>query len=358
MKTTKWFALLESLRLRHQAINIWIGAAMAFPLIPVFLGGVTLYTAWKGGQKGVRGVRSMRQAKCSVADAKRRYEAGVATVEELRSDVALTAQEYGSLLLNTLRTTIRRFVDVLDQIGQQQDASDIEALKSIGLTHVEIEAFRVRVVDANTMVAGGVGAVGAGLAAASTSTAMIGLLGTASTGTAIAGLSGAAATNATLAWLGGGSLAAGGWGMAGGAVILGGVALGPGILVAGWALDAQGEKALTRAVEKNAEVDIALGELSVVSTKLEGIVSRIYELESVVVALNEPCKLAMGVLESVVAGGFDRNRDTDLKAFQVAGIQVKSLSRALRAPVLGSDGELSDESATLVAEFEHLKMDN
>ena len=62
-------------------------------------------------------------------------------------------------------------------------------------------------------VAGGVGAP----AVVST---LVASLGTASTGTAISTLSGAAATKATLAWLGGGTLAAGGLGVAGGAVVL------------------------------------------------------------------------------------------------------------------------------------------
>lgn len=45
-------------------------------------------------------------------------------------------------------------------------------------------------------------------------------LGHASTGTAISSLSGVAATSAKLAWLGGGSLAAGGFGVAGGTAVL------------------------------------------------------------------------------------------------------------------------------------------
>ena len=61
---------------------------------------------------------------------------------------------------------------------------------------------------------------------------LVASLGTASTGTAISTLSGAAATKATLAWLGGGTLAAGGLGVAGGAVVLG-------VLCAGGALGAK-----------------------------------------------------------------------------------------------------------------------
>lgn len=49
---------------------------------------------------------------------------------------------------------------------------------------------------------------------------LIATYATAGTGTAISSLSGAAATNATLAWLGGGSLASGGYGVAGGMIAM------------------------------------------------------------------------------------------------------------------------------------------
>lgn len=57
--------------------------------------------------------------------------------------------------------------------------------------------------------------------------AIVSAIGTASTGTAIGTLSGVAATNATLAWFGGGALAAGGAGMSGGMLVLGGIVAAP-----------------------------------------------------------------------------------------------------------------------------------
>ncbi len=56
--------------------------------------------------------------------------------------------------------------------------------------------------------------------------------GVAGTGTSISALSGAAATKATLAWLGGGTIASGGGGMAVGSVVLSGMTLGVGTLIA------------------------------------------------------------------------------------------------------------------------------
>lgn len=73
--------------------------------------------------------------------------------------------------------------------------------------------------------------VGAAEAAA---LAMVASYATASSGAAISSLSGIAATKASMAWLGGGALSAGGFGMAGGAIVLtaGGAAV---AIVAGWA---------------------------------------------------------------------------------------------------------------------------
>lgn len=86
----------------------------------------------------------------------------------------------------------------------------------------------------------------------------VGILATASTGTAISTLSGVAATNATLAWLGGGSLAAGGFGMAGGMIALGGIVAGPALAIGGFMLASKAEEAMTAARQYRDEVDVAI----------------------------------------------------------------------------------------------------
>ncbi|RUM31653.1 MAG: hypothetical protein DSY42_02370 [Aquifex sp.] len=93
-------------------------------------------------------------------------------------------------------------------------------------------------------------------------------IGTASTGTAIATLSGAAFENALLAWLGGGAIAAGGGGIALGTLILGGITLGPAILVGGLVLNGKAEEALTEAREYEKEVEKAIAKAKIVIEKL------------------------------------------------------------------------------------------
>ena len=81
------------------------------------------------------------------------------------------------------------------------------------------------------------GAVAAGSVTGVAALGLVTAFGTASTGTALATLSGPAYVHATLAALGGGSLATGGFGMAGGAAVLGAVVAAPMLAVASFAAD-------------------------------------------------------------------------------------------------------------------------
>ncbi|WP_218911012.1 hypothetical protein [Pseudoalteromonas sp. MIP2626] len=81
------------------------------------------------------------------------------------------------------------------------------------------------------------------------------IIGSASTGTAITSLSGIAATNATLAWFGGGSIAAGGAGMAGGFMVLGGIIAAPAMYFAVTGSYKKVEKIKMKKVELLAEIE-------------------------------------------------------------------------------------------------------
>lgn len=83
---------------------------------------------------------------------------------------------------------------------------------------------------ANRSAVAGVAGVGAGAAASAVTLGLISTYATAGTGVAISTLSGASATSASLAWVGGGTVASGGFGVAGGTVILG---TGVGIVLVG-----------------------------------------------------------------------------------------------------------------------------
>lgn len=108
----------------------------------------------------------------------------------------------------------------------------------------------------------------------------------ASTGTPIATLSGAAAYNATMAAIGGGSLAAGGWGMAGGAMVLGAAAVAPILVVAGLAYALHAEKALTNAGEQSKEVNKALEKMDLAEARLNKITNYIQRINLSLTVIN------------------------------------------------------------------------
>ncbi|WP_181882211.1 hypothetical protein [Helicobacter aurati] len=109
-------------------------------------------------------------------------------------------------------------------------------------THTKMIIVHRTITDLNTTLGGFAAGTVAGAMAGFGAFGTAGLLATASTGTAIASLSGVAATNATLAWFGGGSLAAGGLGMAGGTMVLGGLVAAPVLAVFSTFLAADAER--------------------------------------------------------------------------------------------------------------------
>lgn len=108
--------------------------------------------------------------------------------------------------------------------------------------------------------AGGVGAAVGG-AASGLLASWVTASAVASTGTAISSLAGAAATNATLAWLGGGTLAAGGFGVAGGTLVLASVVTLPALIIAGGVFVYQRRQMQAKAHAESDRLNLAEAEL-------------------------------------------------------------------------------------------------
>lgn len=188
-----------------------------------------------GAGKTVKGFIDSKEANDLTADANSRVDEVKDHLERSRRLCADSLANYGEEKLFVLNNGIARFIDSFEQI------KNLELVDSLGLDelrklHVDKESMaelkemrQFAVAVAGGMTAGMAG--GALTAFGAYNAAMT--FGAASTGTAISALSGAAATNATLAFFGGGSLAAGGLGMAGGAMVLGGLVAGPALLVMG-----------------------------------------------------------------------------------------------------------------------------
>ncbi|MEC4814075.1 MAG: hypothetical protein SAK29_12500 [Scytonema sp. PMC 1069.18] len=320
--------------------------------IPFILGAIAIGSAVFGGVKATEGISNMNQAKEIGENAQKRYEY---FVKEVQADWEVTnnlATEYGQLQISIIKNTIGRFVEFIERIGQRNKKSEKEFLEGLdGISVQQVQEYKAAVMETEQFFLGGAKAVGAAVAGYGGAMGLATSVGVASTGTLIGSLSGAAAWNATLAWLGGGSLAAGGGGMALGSVVLGGITVGPAVLIGGFVLAGEGEKALTKAREYEAEINVAIAKIEAVEDFLLQVRRRIGELEALLKSLNDHSIALLNQLESKAS--FDKT--TDAQQFQQVALLIKALAEIMKTPVLDTQGQLNPTTATIQAKYRTLE---
>jgi hypothetical protein len=316
-------------------------------IIPIILGAAALITAGIGLASGIDGVSKMDEAKKIGEEAQRLYEQKIKSVEATFKKTNDLAEKYGQIQIEVKHQTIGRFVAFIERIGQQASQSDTKFLEGLdGVSPQQIKEYKQAALEAEHLATGGFKALGAAYAAGQCTVALVGLFGTASTGAAIGGLSGVAAWNATLAWLGGGSLAAGGGGMALGSMVLGGIAIGPALMIGGFVLGGQGEKALTDAHRYKAEANTEIAKLDAFEDFHKRVQQRITELEDLVSTLNEKATKNLIELELL-----DFEPEKDAAKFQQVALLIKALAEIMKTPVLDNEGNLNQATEPLRAKY-------
>lgn len=321
---------------------------------PVVIGGIAIgVSAVTGVYKVCRGGSLMKKAKRIGDSAQRRCDAAIRSLDVKRAHTFEVATFYGEFIEECRTTTVQQLADFLSALQKRPGMDSIPLPADVEVDIGTLERYRSRFLDAPRDLLGAASALAAGATAGTSAVAMVGLFGTASTGTAIAGLSGAAATNATMAWLGGGSLAAGGYGMAGGAVVLGGIAVAPVLLVTGFVLAGKGEKMITKARAYEADVEKKVAAILELENALGQIEHRIDEMKDVLGALNQRAGTALKELD---ASTFSKDSERDMGNLTVALQMVKAMTEVMRTPVL-VDGEISDESGRVVVKYRSAEED-
>ncbi|BAZ66788.1 MAG: hypothetical protein KME28_12160 [Pelatocladus maniniholoensis HA4357-MV3] len=320
-------------------------------MIPLILGAVAIGSAAFGALKGTEGVSNMNEASKIGKRAQKRHENAVSELKEYWEGTNKLAEEYGHFQLDVMMRTIGRFVYFIERNIGKAKQSEKEFLEGLdGISVQQMKEYKTAALEAEQFFKGGVKAVGAAAAGYGGAMGLATSVGVASTGTLIGSLSGAAAWNATLAWLGGGSLAAGGGGMALGTVVLGGITVGPALAIGGFVLASEGEKALTKAREYEAEVKIAIAKIDATKDFMQQVKRRITELRNLLESLNNFAVLGLNELESLPS--FNKNRDAS--KFQQIGLLVKALAEIMKTPVLDSEGQLNPATATIQAKYRTL----
>lgn len=228
--------------------------------IPFILAAGAAIAGVTGVFKGGQAVSNNKKAKEYIEDAQSKYDEAKAELDEQRSITSNDLKELGKTKLNAWSNDIGQFVEYFKKFKNVDINGNVNLNDKLKLQIDNTGNFKnmeVASLKATEVVRAGVTSLGAGALAGIASYGGAMMFASASTGTAIATLSGAAATNATLAWFGGGSLAAGGLGMAGGTVVLGGIVAGPVLAVAGFIMAAKSEENLAKAKKTYSEAELA-----------------------------------------------------------------------------------------------------
>lgn len=235
--------------------------------LPFILGAAAIAAAGFGAKKGYDGYQDKSLANDILEGARSKYEKAKDSFDTVNKQTTTDLEQLGSLQLK-IGSDFKEFRklsnDILAKINSANNKDIAFTLPKHKLVKIDELAL------STTAYLGKI--AGAGVGGAAAAYAVYGgvmALAAASTGTPIAALSGVAAYNAAMAAIGGGSLAAGGFGMAGGAMVLGSVVAAPIIAIAGWAYASHAEEALKDARSTRDEANSAVDKLERAKVQLK-----------------------------------------------------------------------------------------
>lgn len=292
--------------------------------LPFLLWAAAAGLATAGVASGVDALDTFDEAKKIGSSSEKRYKQAQNSLEDYRDTTNRSLQELGELKVSIFKNQINHLVETIKKSKYAQ--SQLNGFNA----NISIDELKKmeRLVLKSLEISRGLGkGLTTGATLAWGAYGGVGMLATASTGTAISSLSGAAATNATLAWLGGGALSAGGFGVAGGTLALGGIVLGPALAIGGFVLASKAEKALTQAKKYAADVDIEIEKFKEIQVILHGIQTNTQELSSAIIQM---------------AKRFDYikvNNDNDRIAFDKMLTVGKGLKNLLDIATIANDGK-------------------
>lgn len=251
------------------------------PLPFILLGGAATLTVI-GGKKAYDGYQAKKSANQILINAKDKYEKRKSSLDEINNIASDKLEYLGRLQLN-IGKSFDEFDQLVVEILQNKKIQNYAHI-DINVPQHKLDEIRQVAISAieylSTMISGGISSAAAGFAVYGG----VMTFAAASTGTSISSLSGVAAYNATMAAIGGGSLATGGWGMAGGAMVLGASVVAPILAVGGIAYAIHGTKSYNKALETLKEVDEACAKMSLARSHLTDV---IYAITSMYLLLDK-----------------------------------------------------------------------
>lgn len=330
--------------------------------VPFILGGLAAAAGLIGAKKGIDAkgkIKKIKKIQMSIEEIKEMSEKLMA---KSKKETTNSLEDLGKNKLLIMSGSLKKFVDIYKNMKNVN-------FKEIGINDLEnfrpeqkdVKDLYVNTLQASEIVIGGTTAVAGGalLAMGTYGAVMSGGFALASTGTAIGTLSGVAATNATLAWLGGGSLATGGFGMAGGMVVLGGIVAGPALALGGWLIDNKAEEALYNALSQKDEAIKFQKNVEQIVLLLKGIFNRSRQIKICLEKINDIFENnIINFKEIVDNNGYDyaSYSQNDKSTVAINVMLAKIIKIIIDTPVLDENGVLNKNSNIVVSCFSKVEI--
>lgn len=298
---------------------------MPLPLIPIIIMAASALAAGKGAVDTVNAAQRINASKDRYNWRRKEYETKFSNYNSERENAERNFEELGSIRLHSLVV-----LGLVVEVFKKANIKERDLQEKFDITPQTLKSWETASVRALEVLGGVTSASLTGVSTAAAAYGLVGLLGTASTGTAIATLSGAAATNATLAWLGGGALAAGGGGIALGTLVLGGLVVGPAILVVGFFAQGKAGEVENQVNKSIAEMEIAEAQMGQQISILHIILRRIDELKTSTIEIRNKVEELLQQLTS----------ESPLEDLYFLARTAKSLGDLLDVAILDKNGNL------------------
>lgn len=318
-------------------------------MLGMLLVGAAVASGALGAKKGYDATNDFSDAQDINREAQEVLDKAEKNLEQEREATQLELEALGQLKVDIYQGTLTRFVEAFSKIKNVEfdDANLFGDQNLPPVTENELKLVEKSTVEVADVLKGGASSLGSGALAGMAAFGGVGALGTASTGTSIAALSGVAAQNATLAWLGGGSLAVGGYGVAGGTAVLGGVVAGPVLAVGGMMMASKAEEAKENARESLSKAKLNAEEMENAQLASEEIRRRAEEMRSVLRKLDELAgHTFIPSLEKLVEGetDFAKYSDEDQDGLFMTATLVTTLKNVMETTLIGEEGLITKGS--------------
>ncbi len=315
--------------------------------LPFILAGAAIVAAGYGAKKGYDGYQDKSEANDILESSKRKYENERSVFDKQNELTNQSLVKLGQMQLK-IGNDFEEFRTIAEKLLEKLNQSNSKDLE-IDFPQHKLDKIHGLALSTTAYMGKIAGAGAAGAAAAYAVYGGVMAVAAASTGTPIAALSGAAAYNATMAAIGGGSIAAGGFGMAGGAMVLGGVVAAPIMAIAGWAFASHAEEALSDARKTRSEVNEAVGKMAKGRKQLDKTklyVDRIYaETERLYLVFKEYFD-NLKAFDQLIAGKTDISKFEDdvirliHNGYQIAAILTDIITTPLFKPKQDEQGNV------------------